>query len=104
MVDTVTVQANAKIKCLVCPTYFQPKRSTAKYCSDACRQTAKRDRDILWQRVIDIERMIFEIVRTDSKNKLAALQRINRKIKYEVMQATEPGPELIKSIKEYMKA
>lgn len=101
--DTVTVQRNAKkVKCLVCPMWFAARRSSAKYCSNACKQTAKRDRDAIFQRKNDIERMIDEIVRTEHHLKLSVLQYLNRKLKYEVMQATPPGKQLIKAIHDYM--
>ena len=33
------------VQCAVCETSFTAKRSTAKYCGDACRQQAKRGSD-----------------------------------------------------------
>ena len=104
MTDTGTVHRNAKTQCRVCKKWFEPKRTTAKYCGSGCRQTAKRDKARIHQRVRTVKQLIAEIVRTDSEHKLAALKEINRTIKYEVMQATGPGKELINAIHEYMKA
>lgn len=74
------VQGNAK--CVVCGKSFTAKRATAKYDSAACRQTAKRDIGQLWGRVLDIERMLYEIQRTQSDQVPAALKRIGETLIY----------------------
>ena len=39
--------ARAQLRCTVCRNAFTPKRSDARYCSNACRQDAYRKRKLL---------------------------------------------------------
>lgn len=87
MVNKVSLHRNAALHviCIVCGKEFVAQRVTAKFCSGKCRQTAKRDRDAIGQRVYTIEWMIDEIARTDSSKKLAALARVKNKVDYTIL-------------------
>lgn len=79
----MTIDANRKFKpftCAICGVEFQAERKTAKYCTPKCRQVAKRDRDMLWQRFDDINRMLDEIARTDHPDRSPALKRIANRL------------------------
>lgn len=67
------------VKCPVCGKEFKAARRTAKYCSSKCRQTAKRDKDMMPGRATLAVNLIHEIGRAaDSDHKNSWLLWIRR--------------------------
>jgi len=65
--------------CVVCGQTFEAARSTAKYCpGGACRQKAKRDRDVLTERTRMVINLLWEIEHTleDRSFKTSQLSQI----------------------------
>jgi len=60
--------------CPVCKREFKAARSTAKYCSDGCRWTAKRDREVLTERTWKVVKLIAEISRTQEGKSFKGVQ------------------------------
>ena len=78
------------VECAICGKEFEAKRSTAKYCSDRCRQLAKRRRTDEPAEVAHSSKLVGEI--TKELKKLRRLDSVDGQLALELaIKITTPG-------------